>query len=418
MKFTAALRLSLLALLILISSVVYGQETYYYEFNKTSEDKNAANPFGTVNNTTEKTTKTAMLGAIEWSATSRMLYSNGRNLQISSETNADEEVLLETSKAFPGIISLIEVYATATKNGGKVTLTASIDGNDCGTVDIKVSNPNNSTYNLCTFTPSTPSSGKVSLTFKQDVSNKRGVYILYIRITYTTSLLSLAEDSDNTTTINDNNGKTTSVQVARTFTADGGWYTLCLPFGLNKEQIESVFGSNTDVEAMTGIQTDNESVTAIEFSSVDATNAGTAYIVKPTQTVENPTFTSVTLSNDAPTATNFAGYQFIGVYSPTTISADGYHRLLSGTDGLTLRKAADDNTQLKATRGYFIFPNDNTQGAKIYIGGTTSINGIAVDKDATAADAPTYTLQGIKVGGNGQLPKGIYIRQGKKILVR
>lgn len=411
MKFTAALRLSLLAFLILISSVGYGQETYQYYFTD--------NPF---NGGNVKKGTSANLGGFNWSIKSDidwLFYQNGLRLSYATGDYRSDNITFETTD-IAGTIHSVEVTAYTASQTDKKAPQLTVTVGDCnyGTADLASGNINTATTSTFpTDGKNGSSSGKITLKFTQTKGQECGIVVCSIKITYG-SALTISEDSDNTTTINDNNGKTTSVQVARTFTADGGWYTLCLPFSLTKTQIENVFGSGTDVEAMTGIQTDNESVTAIEFSSVDVTNAGTAYIVKPTQTTENPTFTSVTLSNNAPTATNVAGYQFIGVYTPTTISADGYHRLLSGTDGLTLKKAAADNTQLKATRGYFIFPNDNTQGAKIYIGGTTSINGIAVDTDATAADAPTYTLQGIKVGGNGQLPKGIYIRQGKKILVR
>lgn len=417
MKTSTAARLLLSALLSLISVVGYGQQTYYYEFLNTTNDKKLANPFGTVNGN-DVVTKTATLGAVEWSATSSYLYSNGQGLSVSTATHADEEVLLETTNGLSGTISAIEVKISSTKGDETAKLSAAVGGNDYGTAYIKQRNTSNEAANVCTFSPSSPSSGKVSLRISQDKNDKRGIIIWSIKIVYGDVALTMAEESDNSAILSENNGKTASVKISRSFTADGGWYTLCLPFSLTSQHIEKAFGAGASVEAMTGIQKADGSTTYIDFTPVSATQAGKAYLVKPTVTVENPLFENVTISNAAPTATVVDGYQFIGVYSPTTVDADEYHRLLSGADGLTLRKVAADNTKLKATRGYFVFPQEQTQEAKIHVGEATNINGVGADGGAAHADSAVYTLQGVKISGNGLLPKGVYIRQGKKILVR
>ena len=47
-----------------------------------------------------------------------------------------------------------------------------------------------------------------------------------------------------------------------------------------------------------------------------------------------------------------------------------------------------------------------------------AINGVVVDGDDADKNAPVYNLQGMKMQNTDNLPKGIYIKAGKKYLVK
>ena len=92
--------------------------------------------------------------------------------------------------------------------------------------------------------------------------------------------LQLADYTDNSTIINDNNGKEKSVQLAgRTLYRDGDWNTLCLPFDvtivgspLDGADVRKLSSGSLDDGTLTLNFTEKDAVTAIE--------AGKPYIIK------------------------------------------------------------------------------------------------------------------------------------------
>ena len=47
-----------------------------------------------------------------------------------------------------------------------------------------------------------------------------------------------------------------------------------------------------------------------------------------------------------------------------------------------------------------------------------AINGVVVDGDDTGKNAPIYNLQGMKMQNADNLPAGIYIKNGKKFIIK
>ena len=69
------------------------------------------------------------------------------------------------------------------------------------------------------------------------------------------------------------------VKLERAFVADGGWYTICLPFSLNANEISTLF-HGAKFQEFSGIST-NGTTNGIElnFKSVTATEAGKPYLM-------------------------------------------------------------------------------------------------------------------------------------------
>lgn len=76
---------------------------------------------------------------------------------------------------------------------------------------------------------------------------------------------------------------------------------------------------------------------------------------------------------------------------------------------------------LGANKAYMVLPkSDDVQSAPRYVwlgGQTTAIDGLNADTEATVgSDERIYSLDGRRV--EGQLKRGIYVKNGKKFIVR
>lgn len=402
----------ILLLLCFVASIGRSEE-YCYQFT--------SNPFGTVNNTNyTKVQKTAKLSDVTWTLYSSYIYGTN-NLQVSTAAHADDEVTLVSESSFNNVSSVaVKIWSTDTNNREKAVLSVKVGEIFFDPQSIEKGNANSQET---TISSSSPASGKITISITQstDKSKVVGVYIGSIRVVCNNhTSVTLNQDSDNTTIISDNNGKTVDVHLDRKFTADGGWYTLCLPFAVSNGQLATVFGDGVRVESLTAARKETDGTTTLVFTTVSGgVEAGKAYLVKPTETAENPVFSGVTLSSATPQPTEVGGYTFVGTYGLTHLDpTNANYRLLGGNDGLGLyRIAADDATNLKGTRGYFVFPADGQQAAeaKVAVSVPTDIHSvIGVEK----VKEGIYTLQGVKIEHVDHLPAGVYISNGKKILVK
>lgn len=213
-----------------------------------------------------------------------------------------------------------------------------------------------------------------------------------------------------------------NVTLKRTMVANE-WNTICLPFSVTAEQARQAFGKDVKIAALDPNKTEDKNVLAFNF--VNTMEAGTPYIIKPT--TESPangyTFDGVKTTNASPSVVKSkGGIGFVGIYDPVDITSDvSKNSALTSTtcyaaflgDGDRLYKASDNSTT-KGFRAYFAIPENVSSAMYIAVdGATTSIADIHTDCDT---DVPTYTLQGQRVNNSGN--RGIYIKKGKKFIVR
>lgn len=209
---------------------------------------------------------------------------------------------------------------------------------------------------------------------------------------------------------------TRDVNLQREFSNDGGWYTLCLPFSLTQDELKAAFGDKVEIDEFSSVKKNGEQYN-LEFTSVNGnTTAGCPYLIKPSKTSDKViTFKDVTISNIVPITIEKDGIQFIGTYNATTIPIDNKTCFLSGKDGLSLVFSNNASDKLEGTRAYFVL-NNTTSNAKVMIheDSVTGINDINIDKDS---QADYFTLSGVRLHSM-PLHSGIYIYQGKKIIIR
>ena len=163
----------------------------------------------------------------------------------------------------------------------------------------------------------------------------------------------------------------------------------------------------------------------MQFTSVDvgSLEAGKPYLVLPTKNLstENPVaLTGVNITATSPSTVEHDGYSFIGTYVSKSFATTEWESTRFVGTGNNLLKPNSTNA-LKSLRAYFTVPvaSGASSGAKNYTFAVdsfvpTSIDNIQIEGDG---DGAIYNIGGQRVEGKS-LPKGIYIREGKKFVVK
>lgn len=216
----------------------------------------------------------------------------------------------------------------------------------------------------------------------------------------------------------------------RTF-HQGKWYTMVLPFSVSQKQIQDVFGKDVKILHYDNVEGTNLNLFEHFYQMVVG---GTPVLVKPSQDVVNPTFENVTLtSKDVVDIVN-SGYKCTGSYDDKDFPEYSYF-----IDARTNTFYQYDPTQKKentvvphagAFRAWLIATGDPSTASQLtmHINGvedsseTTAIwNALSTDDNRTEVGSKDiYSLSGQKmnVSDMRSLPKGIYIVNGKKYIVK
>ena len=242
--------------------------------------------------------------------------------------------------------------------------------------------------------------------------------------------------------------KNANVTLNRTFYTNY-WNAICLPYSINRRQIEKVFGDGTMVVLMKNIDTSNKKVMFIEHANQDII-AGYPYLIFPTtkadtekkdHTAINGITTRATFGEaDSPlfgVETDGTTYLtepmqsdelvFKGTFTNNTPLTEGSYVV---TNKGVLSRIPKDGMKIKPYRSYIYF-NRKTAGAKAILLQDMNVNGFENDEDHTTGienllfesgilthSADVYSIDGQLVRSkalnfNG-LPKGVYIVNGKK----
>jgi len=238
-------------------------------------------------------------------------------------------------------------------------------------------------------------------------------------------LIKLADDGDNTEKIVAN-AQANFMLDGRTLYKDGNWNTLTLPFNVALANSEL---AGATAKTLSEATVDGTSITLTFGDAVETLTAGTPYIIQwesGEDNIVNPVFDSYGLGATARIITATEGQtvekadgnvKFIGYYNPVNITAadDDIYYLTADN---TLKYTGKDRT-LKAFRAYFQFAE--SEGARTFIldfgeGGTaTTIGNLPAEM---FGQGDWYTPSGIKVGDSLPAKKGIYINNGKKVVIK
>lgn len=226
------------------------------------------------------------------------------------------------------------------------------------------------------------------------------------------------------------------------------WNAICLPYSINRRQIEDVFGDGTMVVLMKEIDTSTKKVMFIEHVNQDII-AGYPYLIFPTSKDDNdktnhdpiPGITTratfgeanspiFTVGTDGTTYTDGKmqsdALVFKGTFTNSTLNEGSYVVTNKGV----LSRIPKDGMPIKPYRSYIYF-NRESAGAKAISLQNMNVNGFENEEDNTTGienllfesgilthSADVYSIDGQLVRSkalnlNG-LPKGVYIVNGKK----
>lgn len=244
-------------------------------------------------------------------------------------------------------------------------------------------------------------------------SNAKYNYISVVTNDYQTATATSSNTLDEVTVNSFNAQNDVDVQLKRSLTPTQ-WNTFCVPFTISADVIAEKFGAGTLVYTF-GSMTGN----VMNFKASTTIEAGKPYIVKPTQEVVDPTFTGVNIVASAPEKSGENGFFMQGTYgAKTDLTTDGTNLFLG--DGNKFYKPAGTTTaRMKGLRAFFIVPQGtNLAALRANIDGATT----AIDEFATVVEQPTdnriYNLQGQFVGTSFEGLHGVYVQNGKKVLVK
>lgn len=206
---------------------------------------------------------------------------------------------------------------------------------------------------------------------------------------------------------------TVDVQLKRSLSPEH-WNSFCVPFAISADVIAEKFGAGTLVYTF-GSMNGN----VMNFKVSTTIEAGKPYIVKPTKEVVDPTFTGVNIEATAAKKVGADGYFMQGIYSAKTdLTTDGTNLFL-GEGNKFYKPAGATTARMKGLRAFFIVPQGtNLAALRANIDGATT----SIDELTTVVEQPIdnriYNLQGQFVGTSFEGLHGVYVQNGKKVLVK
>ncbi len=224
-----------------------------------------------------------------------------------------------------------------------------------------------------------------------------------------------------------------NIKIDRRFDADGGWYSICLPFSLTADDINKQF-KGAEFQDFNGVEQQDKTIN-LKFKKVTTTKAGKPYLIKPIKdiTAADLTFNNKLIEQTTPVDVNHKlgsdankTFTFKGVFSPFTANseelADKNIKFLSGEKGLDLVSPNDTGT-MKCYRAYFVFPGKKgiveTEAKITNHDEATAVQ--PVKRQEAETEHVVFSISGQKVAkvkNASQLPKGVYIINKKRIMVK
>lgn len=238
-------------------------------------------------------------------------------------------------------------------------------------------------------------------------------YISVVTNDYQAATVTSSNTLDEVTVNSFNAQNDVDVQLKRSLTP-AQWNTFCVPFAISEDVIAEKFGAGTQVCTF-GSMNGN----VMNFAHSTTIEAGTPYIVKPTKEVVNPSFTGVNIEATAAKKVGADGYFMQGIYSAKTdLTTDGTNLFL-GEGNKFYKPSGTTTAKMKGMRAFFIVPQGtNLAALRANIDGATT----AIDELTTVVEQPTdnriYNLQGQFVGTSFEGLHGVYVQNGKKVLVK
>ena len=248
---------------------------------------------------------------------------------------------------------------------------------------------------------------------------------------YSAEAVTLEGKADNTTKIDGlTKDNQYNVTLNRSF-GSGKWYSVVLPFSVSQKQMKSVFGDDVKVLHYNDVTGSTLNLTEHYYQMIVG---GTPVLVKPSKDVTSPVFSNVTLTSKEVVDIESSGFKCTGSWD--NVDFPEYSYFINAKDNTfylfdPTKVAAGTKPHAGAFRAWIISTSPNPTAAaqlNMHINGiedndeTTAIwNAISADDDnAEVGSKDIYSLSGQKMNTTDtrSLPKGIYIVNGKKFIIK
>ena len=264
----------------------------------------------------------------------------------------------------------------------------------------------------------------------------------------------LSDNGNNTAVISEANNSNEHAYVVlnnRTLYKDGKWNTICLPFGVSDiDQTDNKTFTGTPLEGATVMELDladsydhptglaSDGTLYLNFKTASEIKAGTPYIIKWASDTEHPTilspvFNGVTIDNSADAIARktviFDGGQFIGTYVGQRFGTENQSILFLGADNKLYYPQPDTSDpnnpkypSIGAQRAYFqLSSGTQARSFSLNFGEGDDATGIISMEDVRGkmedVNGFWYSLDGRRLASK-PIAKGVYIHNGKKVVIR
>ena len=253
--------------------------------------------------------------------------------------------------------------------------------------------------------------------------------------TSTTNTITLADGSTYT-----NSADLTydEVSYTKTFTTAGVWTPLYVPFSISVADYTSSFDiaeivafcPYTDTDGDGSVTAADDDVLILTKKTSGTTKPNVPYLIRPksatSYTIKASDGILYAASNGTVDCyTTKAIYTFTGVYSPVyATTSNGYYYMSSGslTTGSATINANSWYMTATSSDAYGSSSSSAKSNIRFIVMGedmdaTTAIHTVqAAAKEKSNTDI--YTISGMKVSNSSSLPAGIYVKGGKKFIVK
>ncbi len=204
--------------------------------------------------------------------------------------------------------------------------------------------------------------------------------------------------------------------------------TICLPVALSQDEVKSIFGTDTKFYDLKSVDVEKYTIDATQVTT-DGMKADHPYIIYVPETYDfgsvKGSFTIPATSNEAPHVALSGGYTFYGNYEQDSIYYNDKEKCYNfgSAEGGRFYRVKYAGVVSKPFRAYIKADNPSSSPAKMFVLNIVddTTTGIEKVKEASDnADGPVYTLTGVRVAEkfSSTLPPGIYIQNGRKVIVK
>ena len=210
------------------------------------------------------------------------------------------------------------------------------------------------------------------------------------------------------------------------------WYTIMLPFAVSNEKLKEVFGEDTQVWGYSGVYDNTLCFDQPVTQAGEGMEADTPYLIKPGEGKGEYEFNGLEVNytpfDESPSLAVAGGQKgpeqytstYQGTYTNQKIPTYAYYL----KNNLFYYMPSENTTLGWKAYGGIVYVSDESnaaQGAKsqffdLAVGHSGDVNVIeSYQMETKASDQPLYNLAGQQVS---QPKRGIYVRNGKKIIIK